>query len=212
MRPPLLLLALLLAPAVADEIPEETRVDVDALAEAREELKLARGDFKKLARVERDVMRDARVAVALTAKGRALAPAFAAAADALEGVRGQAKELSDALGQMAQSYRAMAAELEKEVAPGAKAEAEELLKAAAEEKDAAEAKPAWRIIKRGDPRYRALACNMKALGEALAALGEREGEVGKALARVTKLHKGLEPMFLGVATARPKPPEADCPT
>ncbi|MCK6460637.1 MAG: hypothetical protein L6Q95_12185, partial [Planctomycetes bacterium] len=78
-----LLLALLLAPAFA----EETRVDTLALAEAREEIKLARGDFKKLARVERDAIRDARAAVAATAKGRALAPALAAAADALEGVR-----------------------------------------------------------------------------------------------------------------------------
>jgi hypothetical protein len=204
----LLLLALLLTPAVA----EDATVDTGALAEAREEIKLARGDFKKLARVEREVMRDARVTVAATAKGRALAASFGAAADALEGVRGQAKELSDALGEMALSYRTMAEELDKEVAPEAKAKAEDLLKAAADEKDAGEAKAAWRIVRRGDPRYRALACNMKALGEALAALGERDGEVGKALARVAKLHKALEPMFQGVETSRPKPPEADCPT
>lgn len=203
-----LLLALLLAPAFA----EETRVDTLALAEAREEIKLARGDFKKLARVERDAIRDARAAVAATAKGRALAPALAAAADALEGVRGHAGDLADALGEMALSCRAMAEELEKEISPEAKALALELLKAAAEEKDAPDAKAAWRIVKRGDPRYRALACNMKALGAALAALGERDGEVGKALAAVAKLHKGLAPMFEGVETERPKPPEADCPT
>jgi hypothetical protein len=203
-----LLLALLLAPAFA----EETRVDTEALAEAREEIKLARGDFKKLARVERDAIRDARAAVTATAKGRALAPSLAAAADALEGVRGQAGDLADALGGMALSYRAMAEELEKEIAPEAKAGALELLKAAAEEKDAPDTKAAWRIVKRGDPRYRALACNMKALGAALAALGERDGEVGKALAAVTRLHKGLAPLFEGVETERPKPPEADCPT
>jgi hypothetical protein len=204
----LLLLALLLAPAVA----EETLVDIEALAEAREEIKLSRSDFKKLARVERDALREARVLVATTAKGRALAPAFTAAAEELEGVRGQAQELSDVLGQMAQSYRAMAAELDKEVAPEATAKAVELLKAAAEEKAAAEAKASWRIVKRGDPRYRALACNMKALGDALAALGERDGDVGKALAKVAKLHKALAPMFEGVETARPEPPETDCPT
>ncbi len=203
-----LLLALLLAPAFA----EEATVDTDALAEAREEIRIARGDFKKLARIERDAMREARAVVAATAKGRALAPAFAAAADALEGVRGQATDLSDALGQMALSYRAMAEELEKEIAPEAKAKAKELLEAAAEEKDAGDAKAAWRIVKRGDPRYRALACNMKALGEALAVLGERDGEVKKALAAVAKLHKALEPLFEGVETERPKPPEADCPT
>lgn len=205
----LLVLALILAPAVAEETLQET---CDELADTREELKLARGDFKKLARVERDVMRDARIAVAATAKGRALAPAFASAADALEGVRGQAKDLADVLGQMAESYRAMAAELDKEIAPEAKAKADELLKAAAEEKDAPEAKASWRIVKRGDPRYRALAANMKVLGATLLALGERDGEVGEALAKVAKLHKGLEPMFAGVETERPKPPEADCPT
>jgi hypothetical protein len=200
-----LLLALLVAPAFAG-------VDTETLAKAREEIDLARGDFKKLARVERDVMREARVAVAATAKGRSLAPSFAAAADALEGVRGQAGELETALAEMAKSFRAMAAELEKEIAPEAKAKAEELLAAAAEEKDEDAAKRAWRIVKRGDPRYRALAANMKALGEAMKELGEPEGDVGKATAKVGKLMKGLAPMFEGVETERPKPPEAECAT
>jgi len=201
-------LALLLAPVFA----LETSVDTDALAKAREEIPLARADFKKLARVERDAIRDARGTVAATAKGRALAPAFAAAADALEGVRGQAKDLSDTLGEIAQSYREMADSLDKEIAPEAKEKAGELLKAADEEKETPEAKAAWGIVKSGDPRYRALACNMKALGEALTALGEREGEVGAAIATVTKLHKALAPMFLGVKTERPKPMEVPCPT
>lgn len=204
----LLFAALLIAPVLADE----ARVDLEALAEAREDIDVARGDFKKLARLERDAMRDARNAVAATAKGRALAPSFAAAADALEGVRGQAGDVEDPLAAMAKSFRAMALELEKEIAPETKAKAEELLKAAAEEKDEGEAAAAWRIVKRGDPRYRALALNMKVLGEALAALGERDGEVKKALARVAKLHKGLAPLFEGVETARPEPPETDCPT
>jgi hypothetical protein len=208
MRLPLFL-ALLLAPAFA---LETSSVDTDALAKAREEIPLSRGDFKKLARVERDAIRDARGTVAATAKGRALAPAFAAAADALEGVRGQDKELSDTLGEIAQSYREMAAELDKEIAPEAKRKVGDLLKAAEEEKETLEAKAAWSIVKRGDPRYRALACNMKALGEALSALGEREGDVGAAIATVGKLHKALEPMFQGVKTERPEPIQPPCST
>jgi len=203
-----LLLTLLLAPAFAVEIS----VDTDALAKAREDIPLSRGDFKKLARVERDAIRDARVTVAATAKGRALAPALAAAADALEGVRGQAEDLSDTLGEMAQSYREMAAELDKEIAPEAKRKVADLLKAADDEKEAPEAKAAWSLVKRGDPRYRALACNMKALGEALAALGEVEGDVGAAIATARKLHEALAPMFQGVETERPAPVEAACPT
>ncbi|HEX5136986.1 MAG TPA: hypothetical protein VFY93_08450 [Planctomycetota bacterium] len=207
MRSPLLL-ALVLAPAFA----LEASVDTGALAKAREEIPLSRGDFRRLARVERDAIRDARGTVAATARGRALAPALAAAADALEGVRGQARELSDTLGEMARSYREMAAEFDKEIAPEAKRRAGDLLKAADEEKETPEAKAAWKIVKRGDPRYRALACNMKALGEALAALGEREGEVGAAIATAARLHKALAPMFEGVETERPAPAEAACPT
>jgi len=203
---PILVLALLLSPVAAASDATE------ALSTAREDLMLARGDFKKLARVEKDAIRDARTAVATTARGRALAPTFAVAADTLEGVRGQAKEDADLLGQMAESYRAMAAELDKEIAPEAKANLAKLLEEAAAEKDETGAKRAWRLVKRGDPRYRALARNMKELNAALASLEESDGPVGDALVKVRKLNEALAPLFEGVETARPEPPAAACPT
>jgi hypothetical protein len=198
-------LALLLAPLAAEE-------EMDTLPKAREEFAFANGQFRKLPRIERDAIRDARETVAGTAKGRALAPAFLAAADALEAVRKDAGDLSGLLGQMALSYRAMADELDKAVALEMKAKVAALLKEAADEKGDEDTNRAWRIVKKGDPRYRAIACNMKAIGEALATLDEQKGEVGQALAKVKGLHKALEPMFDGVETARPEPPGSDCPT
>ncbi len=203
----LLAFAFLLCPAAA-----ETTDPAAALSTAREQLGLSRGEFKKLPRVEKDALRDARATVAGTAKGRALAPTLLAVADLLEGARGDAREDADLVAQMALSYRAMANELDKEVAPEAKARAAELLKEAAAEKETQEAKTAWRLVKRGDPRYRALAVNMQALKAALAALGEREDGLGAALAGVATFNKALEPYFEGVETARPEPPESDCPT
>jgi hypothetical protein len=203
----LLALSLLLAP-VAAEMDDPSA----SLATARDELKLARGEFKKLPQFEKDALRDARKTVAATARGRALAPAFAAAADLLEGARGEAKDDADLVAQMALSYRAMAVELDKAVAPEAAARATALLEEGAAEKETDEAKAAWRLVRRGDPRYRALALNMLKLGEALSSLAERDGALGAAVGRVAKLHKALEPCFEGVETARPEPPEAECPT
>ena len=200
--------ALLLSPAVANEMP----APAESLATAREELVFARGEFKRLARVEKEALRDARSTIAATAKGRALAPAFLAAADLLEGARGTAGDDADLLAQMALSYRAMAEELDRKVAPEAKARAAALLEEGAAEKEPDEAKAAWRLVKRGDPRYRALACNMKALDAAFASLGERDGALGTALEGVAKLNKALAPYFEGIETARPEPPEEDCPT
>lgn len=204
----LLAFALLLSPAAANDVADPA----ESLATAREELKLARGEFKKLARVEKDALKDARLTVAATAKGRALAPALLAAAELLEGARGDAGNAADLLAQMALSYRAMAEELDRKAAPEAKARVAALLEEAAAEKDGDEAKAAWRLVKRGDPRYRALACNMKELNAAVASLGERDGALGTALAGVAKLDKALAPYFEGVETARPEPPESDCPT
>lgn len=199
----LLALSLLLSPlaAASDDLAETLRI-------ARERLDVARGEFKKLAMVEKEALRDARKTFAATARGRALAPAFAAAADLLEGASGDEALLT----RMARSYRAMADELDKKVAPEAKADALNLLEEGAAEKQGAEAKAAWNLLKRGDPRYRALAANMEALKAALSSLGERDGAKGKALAAVAKLNKALEPYFEGVDTAPPAPPESDCPT
>lgn len=200
----LLAFALLLSPVAADEAYDPA----ESLAAAREELKSARGEWKKLAQVEKDALREARKTVLATAKGRALAPALLAAADLLEGAAGDEAVVS----QMALSYRAMAEEIDRKVAPEAKARAAALLEEGATEKETDEAKAAWRLVKRGDPRYRALAVNMKELNTALASLGERDGALGTALAGVAKLNKALAPCFEGVETARPEPPESDCPT
>ncbi len=197
----LVALALFVAPVAATVLEE-------ALATAREELKLSRGEFKKLAQVERDALRDARRTVAATAKGRALAPTLLAAAEWLEGASGD-----DALvSQMARSYRAMAEELDRKIAPDAKARIAALLEEAAAEKETREAKAAWHLVKRGDPRYRALAVNMQALKAALLSVSERDGALGTPFEGVAKLNKALEPYFEGVETARPEPPESDCPT
>ncbi|MFI5404017.1 MAG: hypothetical protein ACHQ1G_13845 [Planctomycetota bacterium] len=199
----LLALSLLLSPlaAASDDLAETLRI-------ARERLDVARGEFKKLAMVEKEALRDARKTVAATARGRALAPAFAAAADLLEGASGDEALLI----RMVRSYRAMSDELDKKVAPEAKADALNLLEEGAAEKQGDEARAAWNLLKRGDPRYRALAANMEALKAALSSLGERDGAKGQALAAVAKLNKALEPYFEGVDTTPPAPPESDCPT
>jgi len=204
----LLAFAILLCPAAADETADA----VAALSTAREQLGLSRGEFKKLPRVEKDALRDARSTVAGTAKGRALAPALLAAADLLEGARGDAGEDAGLVTQMALSYRAMADELDKKVAPEARERAAELLEDASAEKETPEVTTAWRLVKRGDPRYRALAVNMKLLGESLSSLAKRSGALGDAIAKASKLHAALEPYFEGVETERPEPPESDCPT
>lgn len=203
----ILVFTLLLYPAAAS-----TETAAEALGTAREEIKIARGDFRRLPRIERDAIKDARAATAATAKGRSLAPAFAVAADQLEGVRGQAREIAAVLGEVAECYRQMAAELDKEIAPEAKEKVADLLKAAAEEKDGDDAGRAWRLIKRGDPRYRALAYNMKEIKAALGSLDEQQGAVGEALMNVARINEALAPLFEGVETERPAPPAAACPT
>jgi len=145
---------------------------------------------------------------AATRRGRALAPAFGAAADLLakaaEGDAAHARLLED----MAKSFREMADELDRELAPEAKTRAETLLREAAGEKDDERTAAAWSLVKRGDPRYRALACNMKALGQGFAALGATENE---GVAAAAKLHESLTPYFEGVETERPEPePEPIC--
>ena len=69
-------------------------------------------------------------------------------------------------------------------------------------------------MRKGDPRYRALAKNMQVLGAALkAAEGTQPADAAKAtLARVRQLADLLAARFEGVATERPKPPPAPAPT
>ena len=203
----------------------------DALASARKEIRIARSEFKRLARVEQTALKQARrVVFGETPQGKAMAPGFGAAADLLEAAAAEDKKLAKLCSEMAASYRAMAAALDRKASylsadqrakPPAKRadatfkQAHGLLTAAkpsATGKDNVAA--AWSMVCKGDPRHRALAKNMQTLGAALATAegSQPTGSTKATLARVRQLTALLQLRFKGVATERPQPPPAPAPT
>lgn len=224
----LVLLAILIPSAGDDAAPLSTDPAVAAhvLATARKELKDARDGFKTLSPDGRDLLKGARDAVAPTARWRALAPAFGAAADLLESAAAGSGASAELCAHMAKSFRAMAGELDKDasyltgeqarLAPAERASATfaaaEKLLAAAEGGEPEEiGTAAWDLMKRKDPRYRALALNMKTLARGFAALGgmEHEEKAGKAIADAAKLEEALERYFKGVRTSLGEEPEPE---
>jgi hypothetical protein len=226
--------ALLLVPAMGDEgetppLPSDPAVAAHVLSSSRKDLKVSRDDLKGLSVDERGVVRKARDGVAETATWKALAPALGAAADLLE--RAGEGEGADAelCVYMAKSYRAMADEIDKdasyltdeqkELAPAERADstfaaAEEKLAAVAPEVETEETgKEAWGVMKRADPRCRALALNVKTLGRGFVTLGAKEHEKrpGEAIAKAAKLQERIEPLFAGVRTSRDEPAPAPAP-
>jgi hypothetical protein len=217
--------------AAAPETADDPAASCDALAPARKEIRFARAEFKRLARVEQTALKQARqVVFSKTQRGRAMAPGFSATADLLEVAAKQDKSLARLCTEMAASFRAMAAALDKQASyltpdhrampPVKRAEATfkaahgmlaAAAKSAADEDDAAKA---WSIVRKGDPRYRALAKNMQVLGTALetAERSQPTGSVKATLAQVRQLTDLLSARFEGVATERPKPPPAPAPT
>jgi hypothetical protein len=229
----LVLLALLLAPAAGETsiapLPEDPSVAAHILSSSRKDLKVSRDDLKALSPDERGVVRKSRGAVAETASWKALAPAFGAAADMLERAGEGEGPTAELCVHMAKSYRAMADEIDKdasyltdeqkELAPAERAEAtyataEALLAAAVADKEEVAAE-AWSVMKRVDPRCRALALNAKTLGRGFATLTETEHDAkpGDAIAKAAKLQEEIEPVFEGVRTSRdgPEPTPAPAP-
>jgi hypothetical protein len=215
----------------APDAPRDPGASCDALKPARKQIRFARAEFKRLARVEQTALQDARrVVFSKTARGTALAPGFGAAADLLEAAAKQHKGLEKLCTEMAASFRAMAAALDEKAGyltpeqrtqpPAKRADATFLaahgkLTAASKSKAAEdEVARAWALVRKGDPRHRALAKNMQVLGVALqTAEGSPSTEAAKAtLARVRQLVDLLAASFEGVATERPEPPPAPAPT
>ncbi len=226
----LVLLALLLPPAAAKDdsapLSSDPSVAAHVLATARKELKASRDAFKAISPDERGVIKSARDTVAPTARWRALAPSFGAAADLLEGAGAGTLPSADLCMHMAKSFRAMAAELDKDAsylteeqaglapaerAPATFAAAEALLAegAALELEEIGTA--AWDLMKRNDPRYRALALNMRTLARGFVTLREMEQEekAGKAIADAARLEEALKPWFAGVKASRAEEPEPE---
>ena len=226
------LLLLCLAGGLVAADPETARDPAsacDALAPARKEIRAARSEFKRLARVEQTALEQARQVVFLgTARGKAMAPGFGATADLLEVAAKQDKDLTKLCTEMAASFRAMAAALDKqaghltpeqrEQAPAKRADATfkqaHGMLTAAKPSTKEDAAAAWSIVRKGDPRYRALAKNMLVIGTALetAEGSQPTGAVKATLARVRQLTDLLQARFEGVATERPQPPPAPPPT
>ena len=223
------LLALLLRSAAGedDRAPLSTNPSVAAhvLTTARKDLKASRGAFKALSPDERGVVKGARDTVAPTAKWRALAPSFGAAADLLDAAGAGAGASAELCVQMAKSFRAMADELDKDASylteeqrgaePGKRAAttfaAAQKLLAEAEAAELEEvATAAWDLMKRSDPRYRAIAFNLKTLARGFASLGEMEHdeEALRAIANAAKLRAAIEPCFEGVKATRSEEPKA----
>jgi len=216
--------------AVADDTTCDPAARCEDLVSARKEIRFARSDFKRLARVEQTALEQARqVVFSKTARGKAMAPGFGAAADQLESAAAADKGLARLCTEMAASFRAMAAAVDKRASyltpeqrakPPAKRadatfqQASGMLTAAAKSGVAKDdVARAWSLVRKGDPRYRALAKNMQVLGAALAAAeGSAAGAVKPTLARVRQLTELLKARFVGVATERPKPPPAPAPT
>ena len=226
--------ALLLVPAAGEgettPLPSDPAVAAHVLSSSRKDLKVSRDDLKLLSADERGVVRKARDGVAETATWKALAPALGAAADLLERAGEGTGADAELCVYMAKSYRAMAEEIDKdasyltdeqkEIAPAERADAtlaaaEEKLAAVTPEVEAEEtATQAWGIMKRADPRCRALALNAKTLGRGFVTLGEKEHEKrpGEAIAKAAKLQERIEPLFAGVRTSRAEPEPAPAPT
>lgn len=227
----LALVALLLVPATGEDetapLPSEPAVAAHVLASARKDLKVSRDDLKLMSADERGVVKRARDGVAETATWKGLGTAFGAAADLLERAgEGEGKDAELCL-HMARSYRAMAEEIDKdasyltdaqrELAPAERADstfaaAEERLAAAAGE-PAETAAEAWGVMRRTDPRCRALALNAKTLGRGFVTLGQEEHEKrpGEAIAKAAKIQEAIEPVFAGVRTTRDEPEPAPAP-
>lgn len=224
-----LVVVALLVPSAAgkdDDAPLATDPAVAAhvLSTARKELKNARDAFKALPPDDRGVVKGARDAVAPTAKWRALAPSFGAAADLLEKAGAGSGASAELCAHMARSFRAMAEELDKDAsylaedlrgaAPGERsaatfAAAQKMLAAA---EAATETETAsWDLMKRKDPRYHALALNARTLARGFATLRgmEHAEAAGAVIADAAKLQVALEPYFAGVKAKGPEKPEPD---
>ena len=226
----LALLALLL-PCMAgedDRAPLSTNPSVAAhvLSTARKDLKGSRDAFKALSPDERGVVKGARDTVAPTAKWRALAPSFGAAADLLDAAGAGTGASAELCVHMAKSFRAMAEELDKDASylteeqQGAEpakraaetfAAAEKLLAEAAAAELEEIGTAAWELMERADPRYRAVAFNVKTLARGFATLGEMEHdeEALRAIANAAKLQAAIEPYFEGVKATRREEPEPE---
>lgn len=217
--------------AAAPETESDPVASRDALKPARKEIRFARAEFKRLARVEQAALKDARkVMFSKSVRGKALAPGCGAAADLLEVASKQDNELATLCTEMAASFRAMAGALDRKssyltpaqqaLPPAKRADAtfkfaHGMLTSAAKSPAAKDdVARAWALVRKGDPRHRALAKNMQVLGVALkTAEGSQPSEAAKAtLARVRQLVDLLAAQFEGVATERPKPPPAPAPT
>lgn len=211
----------------APETATDPAASRDALEPARKEIRYVRAEFRRLARVEQTALKQARqIAFGKTARGKALAPGFGAAADLLEVAATQDKHLRKLCAEMAASFRAMAGALDRKASyltperraqpPAKRADATfraahgKLTAAAKSKPDGENAARAWALVRKGDPRHRVLAKNMQVLGIALeAAEGAQPSDAAKAtLARVRQLADLLAAQFDGVATERPKPPPA----
>jgi hypothetical protein len=224
-----LVLVALLVPSAAgkdEDAPLSTNPAVAAhvLSSARKDLKTARDAFKALSPDERSVVKGARDTVAPTAQWRAIAPSFGAAADLLEKAGAGNGASAELCAHMARSFRAMADELDKdasylskELQETAPAERSAATFAAAEkllaEAEAAELEEvgaaAWDLMKRRDPRYHALALNVRTLARGFATLREMEHDeaAGPVITSAGKLQTALAPCFAGVKTSVPEKPE-----
>lgn len=223
----LALLALLL-PCTAGEddrspLSTDPSVAAHVLSTARKDLKGSRDAFKALSPDERGVVKGARDTVAPTAKWRALAPSFGAAADLLDAAGAGTGAGADLCVHMAKSFRAIANELDKDASylteeqrdtePGKRAAetfaaAEKLLAEAAVAELEEIGTAAWALMKRADPRYRAIAFNVNTLARGFATLREmkHDEEAGGAIANAAKLQAALAPYFEGVRAARDEEP------
>ncbi|MHC4548058.1 MAG: hypothetical protein ACYTEZ_04705 [Planctomycetota bacterium] len=205
--------------------PETCSRDLGA---ARIDLRTARWEFKRLPRLERVALEDARTVVfSGTARGRAMAPAYGAAGDLLAAAAAQEKDrrIARLCSDMAASVRSMARALDKQeqhLPPALRRQkpteraaetyerARRLLETAAQEKDDKNTAAAWRLVKQGDPRYRALARGMRALKTSFATAGtlEATGKTRTCLTGAKQLIDRLQAHFDGVATERPRPAPA----
>ena len=218
------------APQCGPEAAE--KIDCEALCtelkSARRDIAVARGEFKRLARLEQRALKAARKDVfKQSPQGQAMAPALSAAADLLEATGAAEKDtkVSALCSQMAASYRAMARALDKKdehlaktlrARKPAERAGETYKRALALLQEPATERPetaaSWRMIKQGDPRYRAFARNMKLLQASLAAMAVASPKGAVCVDGVKKLEGFLQVHFAGVATERPQPPPAPAPT
>ena len=210
------------------------------LASGRKDIRVARTVYRRLTSYEREALRESRKAIfTKTPEGKAMAPTFGAAADLLFlaakmecGEGGKETKTSALMADMAESYRAMAKSVagrDAYTAPDLK-DTKALLDAQAAAKKSVdgalglwkkggEIKPTerkdierdWRLLKKGDPRHRALAANLATLQEAFRTLDQQNAgrstctcNVHGLIAAYTKAAKQLtdisEAQFAGVKT------------